>query len=62
MTISITVKNNDSCPEAVVAVQTLDAAGNAVAGVSSRELRGGEECEIYVHSTQQLRVQEIKNG
>ncbi len=62
MTIQIKVKNLDSRPEAIVTVKVQDLDGKPNAGNPDTELKGGEEVDKYVHSTQRLVVEEVKNG
>lgn len=62
MTIGIKITNTDSRQEAIVAVKVQDENGEPVSGSPDTLLKGGEEVEKYVHSTQRLVVEEIKNG
>ena len=62
MTIRIMVKNEDSRDTAVVVVKSVNLDGSEIAGMLDNELKGGESCDRYVHSTQQLVVKEIRNG
>ncbi len=62
MTIRISVKNLDSRETAVVAVSCRGTDGEPVPGAPVNELRGGQECLVYVHNQQSLHVEEISSG
>lgn len=56
MTIKVTVKNEDSRETAVISVEIRQL--THMAHIVAR-LKGGESCEQWVHSTQQLVVREV---
>ena len=62
MTIQIGINNLDSRENAVVTVKVQSLDGLPVEGNPDTVLKGGEETEKYVHSTQRLVVDEIQNG
>lgn len=59
LTIKVVVLNGDSREDAVIQVETMV---NDLPSNHPKELKGGESAEFWVHSTQQLRVVEVKNG
>ena len=63
MTIKVSVKNEDSRETAIVAVSAISVAtGEVDSSVPDKQLKGGESCEVYVHSGQKIVVEEIRNG
>jgi hypothetical protein len=60
MTIKVTVTNSDTREAAVIKVQTQYEDGTPSRSVHERELKGGESAELWVHSTQQLLVTEVR--
>jgi len=62
MTIRVTIKNEDSRDKAIVSVSQLNGDGTPQSGTVETQLKGGESCEKYVHSGQQLLVKEVQNG
>ena len=62
MTISIKIVNSDSRENAIVAVKTQAPGGIPTDWNPPIRLKGGEGVEQYVHSGQQLIIEEIRNG
>lgn len=54
------MKNEDSRESAVISVQAYNPDGSQVSGTKDKELKGGEVTDLYVHSTQQLLVKEVR--
>lgn len=62
MTIRMTIKNEDSRETAVVEVKALNNDLQDIPGTTKHILKGGESCEIYVHSHNNYFIKEIRNG
>lgn len=59
MTIKVTVRNDDTRETAVIGVRQHSADG-ATGKEYEFELAGGNVCEVWVHSQQNVTVREIK--
>jgi hypothetical protein len=64
MTIKVTVTNSDSRESAVISVREMSSS-NAPGATDvqqgpTKELKGGESAEVYVHGSQYLLVREVK--
>lgn len=64
MTIAIKISNEDSRDKAVVSVRELRRQEKSMLPFvdSVIELQGGQSATRYVHSTQSLIIEELKNG
>ena len=60
MTIRVTITNADQGETRIISAQTQNLEGNPVS--TPAELKGGETLDLYVHSTQQIVVKEVRNG
>jgi hypothetical protein len=58
MTIKVKISNEDARETAVISVLKQEKSDQSPAAFAV-ELKGGESCEEYVHSTQQLLVKEV---
>jgi hypothetical protein len=58
MTIRVVITNDDSRPEAVVIVNQLNLDGSEIPGIPEKRLAGGEQCEKYVHNSNQIVIKE----
>ena len=62
MTIQLKITNEDSRENAIVSVTNCNADGSDMEGAATHQLKGGEDCTVYVHSGQGARITEVQNG
>ena len=61
MTIRVTITNADQGKTRIISAQTFPTSGEP-SGDELKELKGGQSADLYVHSTQQIVVKEVRNG
>lgn len=62
MTIKVSVKNDDSRENAIIEAVAVSAGTVRDNPGAPKQLKGGESAEFHVHSGQDLRISEIRNG
>lgn len=62
MTIRVTVTNADSGETRIISAQPVNLDGSTTAQPPPKELKGGESTDLYVHSSQNILVKEVRNG